>query len=81
MNINIKRVTEQIKELCLIPSPTGFTGHIETHLIALFKEMGFKPVKTKKGAVRVCIGGEGNPLLLSAHIDTVLFQLVWAEKS
>jgi putative aminopeptidase FrvX len=80
MEINIDRVAEQIKELCLIPSPTGFTGHIESHLISLFQEMGFKSVKTKKGAVRVCIGGEGNPLLLSAHIDT-LGAMVRAVKS
>jgi putative aminopeptidase FrvX len=71
MEINIDRVADQIKELCLIPSPTGFTGKIEDHLIVLFEEMGYKPVKTKKGAVRVCLGGEGNPLLLSAHIDTL----------
>ncbi|HOO33218.1 MAG TPA: M42 family metallopeptidase [Thermotogota bacterium] len=71
MEINIDRIADQIRELCLIPSPTGFTGTITDHLIALFEDMGYHPVKTQKGAVRVCLGGEGNPLLLSAHIDTL----------
>ena len=71
MEFNVDRMTEQIRELCLIPSPTGYTGTIEDHLIVLFEEMGYKPVQTKKGAIRVCLGGEGNPLLLSAHIDTL----------
>ncbi|MFP4462060.1 MAG: M42 family metallopeptidase [Thermotogota bacterium] len=71
MKMKVANITKTIKQLCSIPSPTGFTKVIEDHLKVLFMEMGYPVYQTKKGSVRVNIGGEGNPLLLSAHIDTL----------
>ena len=33
--------------------------------------MGWAPERTRKGGVRVCLGGEGRGLLLMAHVDTL----------
>ncbi len=71
MKKRVTNITDSIKKLCSIPSPTGFTNTIEDYLKELFIEMGYKVYQTKKGSIRVLLGGEGNPLLLSAHIDTL----------
>ena len=71
MKKRVENITDNIKELCSIPSPTGFTQVIEDHLKEMFKEMGYGVYQTKKGSIRVTLGGKGNPLLLSAHIDTL----------
>ena len=71
MKKRVENITDNIKELCSIPSPTGFTQVIEDYLKEMFKEMGYAVFQTKKGSIRVTLGGEGNPLLLSAHIDTL----------
>lgn len=71
MEKRMNAIIKNIEQLCKIPSPTGFTGKIEEHLIEIFKKMSFKVDQTRKGSVRVELGGEGHPLLLSAHIDTL----------
>lgn len=71
MKKRVTNITDSIMKLCSIRSPTGFTNIIEDYLKALFNEMGYKVHQTKKGSIRVLLGGEGNPLLLSAHIDTL----------
>ncbi len=60
-----------IRALCEIPSPTGFTKKAEQYLIGELTKMGFAPERTPKGTVVCHIGGEGSPLLLSAHVDTL----------
>ncbi len=60
-----------IKALCEIPSPTGFTKKAEQYLINALAEMGYTPHSTPKGTLICNIGGEGKPLLLSAHVDTL----------
>ncbi len=58
-------------DLVNIPSPSGFTekaiSFVESELISL----GFTPSITRKGALVVELGGEGNPLVLAAHVDTL----------
>ena len=71
MTKRVENITVNITKLCSIPSPTGFTTDIEDYLKQLFKEMGYSAYQTKKGSIRVTLGGKGNPLLLSAHIDTL----------
>jgi len=60
-----------IKALCEIPSPTGLTKNAEQYLLNALTEMGYAPHRTPKGTVICDIGGEGKPLLLSAHVDTL----------
>ncbi|MEN6314505.1 MAG: peptidase M42, partial [Clostridiaceae bacterium] len=62
---------KQIIDLCSIPSPAGFTKHAEEYLIKEFENLGYKTVHSKKGSVIVDLGGEGNGLVLAAHIDTL----------
>lgn len=62
---------EQIVNLCKIPSPSGFTKQAVEYLVKEFEGMGYRPVTTKKDSVRVDIGGEGEPLVLAAHVDTL----------
>jgi len=61
----------RIQALCVIPSPTGFTAGVEKYLLDALSHMGYQPIHTPKGTVVCHLGGEGNPLLLSAHVDTL----------
>lgn len=58
-------------ELCRIPSPTGFTREAERYVFDALSAMGLKPEYTVKRSVRVCLGGQGRPLVLAAHVDTL----------
>ena len=62
---------EQIQALLAIPSPTGYTAKVTDYLVKTLTDMGFKPEKTRKGTVVCTLGGEGHPLLMSAHVDTL----------
>lgn len=62
---------EQVVALCKTPSPTGFTKLAEEYLIREFQRLGYRPISSRKGSVIVDLGGEGNGLVLAAHIDTL----------
>ena len=64
-------IIEQLKRLTSIDSPSGFTGEVTDYTLNELKQLGFEPKKTNKGCVVCCLGGEGRPLILSAHIDTL----------
>lgn len=61
----------QILNLCRIPSPSGFTAKARDYLLAELTSLGFEPVVSNKGSVSACLGGEGRPLVLAAHVDTL----------
>ena len=67
----VDKAIEQTVELCKIPSPSGFTKLATDHLINEFKGMGYKPASSRKNSILVDIGGEGNPIVLAAHVDTL----------
>ncbi len=62
---------EQIQALLAIPSPTGYTQAVSDYLMKTLSDMGFHPERTRKGTVICELGGEGHPLLVSAHVDTL----------
>ena len=62
---------EQIVSLCKIPSPTGYTKKVINYLKKEFDNLGFEYEITNKGAFVSDLGGEGDPLVLAAHIDTL----------
>ncbi|WBY64683.1 M42 family metallopeptidase [Thermocaproicibacter melissae] len=64
-------ILEQLKKLMSIDSPSGFTGEVTRYTMEQFQKLGFQPYLTNKGCVVCDLGGEGNPLILSAHIDTL----------
>ena len=64
-------IRSQLAALIGIDSPSGYTGEVERYLCAQLAGMGFSPVRLVKGGVRVTLGGQGQPLTLMAHADTL----------
>ena len=64
-------ILEQLKALTAIPSPTGYTGQVTAYLSEQIRALGYEPRMSNKGNVSVVLGGEGNPLVLAAHVDTL----------
>ena len=61
----------ELKALLSIDSPSGFTDKAADYLIGELTALGYAPEKTRKGGVFCCLGGEGSPLVLMAHVDTL----------
>ncbi len=80
MQAYINFAVEQMKALCAIPSPSGYTIKVTEYLMNLLREIGYEAKRTNKGSVLVTLGGEGEHLVLAAHIDT-LGAMVRAVKS
>lgn len=66
-----KYTLEILKDLISIDSTTSFCKMIEDDVCKKIIELGFKPIKTHKGGVIVDLGGEGNPLVVTAHLDDI----------
>ena len=64
-------ILEQLKNLTGIDSPSGFTARVTDYTMEQFRILGYAPYLTNKGCVVCDLGGEGDPLVLSAHIDTL----------
>lgn len=62
---------EQIITLCKTPSPSGFTQKASAYLAKELKSLGFEAEFSRKGSVLATLGGEGDPLVLAAHVDTL----------
>ena len=62
---------QQTAALLSIDSPTGFTDKAAQWVKAAFEILGFDAQITTKGGVLVDLGGEGNGILLEAHMDTL----------
>ena len=71
MTDTLDYIGDQLKALTSIPSPTGFTRAVTDYVMKTLKEMGFTPERSTKGNVLVCLGGEGEPLVLASHVDTL----------
>lgn len=71
MDSQLTYICDQLKALAAIPSPTGFTKHATNYLVETLTAMGLSPEVSNKGNVLVCLGGEGNPLVLASHVDTL----------
>lgn len=61
----------QLEALVAIPSPSGFTEQVVDYCIGEFSAMGYAPKRTAKGGLTADLGGAGDGLLLSAHVDTL----------
>lgn len=71
MTDTLDYIGEQLKALTSIPSPTGFIRAVTDYVMNALEEMGFAPERSTKGNVLVCLGGEGEPLVLASHVDTL----------
>ena len=61
----------QIEKVCAIPSPSGFTHLAADYIMQELARLGFAPQLTRKGTVLADLGGEGETLVLAAHLDTL----------
>ena len=71
MNKKTESILKYAKELISIDSPTGFTAKATEYAVNELEKLGFKTEVTKKGSVLTCLGGKGEPLILTAHLDTL----------
>ena len=69
--INQDRLVSTFLELVQIDSPSGHEEEIARHLTAELKSLGLTVERDTTGNVIGRLAGEGPPILLSAHIDTV----------
>ncbi|MBE5860887.1 MAG: M42 family metallopeptidase [Butyrivibrio sp.] len=69
--INEKRYLEELEKELSIDSVTGQYHELQDYLIEEIEKMGFKTSTLHKGGIIADIGGEGNPLLITAHGDTI----------
>ena len=71
MNTYTRYITDELKSLTSIPSPSGFTKEVTAYVHNVLTNMGYEPYFSNKGNVHVTLGGEGHPLLLAAHLYTL----------
>ena len=71
MENDIDYILEQVNQLLAIDSPSGFTSEVVKYLVSEYQRLGYDPVVTEKGSVLVELGGEGDPIVLSGHVDTL----------
>jgi len=71
-NTYLPFLTGILEALAKTPSPTGMTHLAETMLMKELRDLGLAPWQSAKGAVFCSLNrGEGEGILLSAHIDTL----------
>ncbi|MFN2926690.1 M42 family metallopeptidase [Lachnospiraceae bacterium YH-ros2228] len=71
LNHYLTYIGNELKSLTAIASPTGFTKHATDYLMQELTGLGYQPSLSRKGNVHCEIGGEGHPLVLAAHVDTL----------
>ncbi len=64
-------ILDELKTLMSIDSPSGFTRRAAEYTMGELSKLGYEPQMTKKGCVLCCLGGEGDPVVFSAHLDTL----------
>jgi len=69
--INQDRLVSTFMELVQIDSPSGQEEKIARHLMAELKSLGLTVERDTTGNVIGRLAGDGPPILLSAHVDTV----------
>ena len=62
---------DAFKSLLAIDSTTGQFREIQDWTVAEVERLGYKAEVTHKGGVIVDLGGEGNPLVITAHLDDI----------
>lgn len=62
---------EELKCLTAIPSPTGYTKEAAAYVAERLEHWGAQVRYGNKGTVFADLGGEGDHLVLAAHIDTL----------
>lgn len=66
-----KQLLTYLEELLNIDSTTGFFREADEYVLEEAKKLGFSARQLNKGGVQVELGGEGNPVVIAAHLDTI----------
>lgn len=61
---------KQLKELVAIDSPSGYTKKAEDYCYDVLQNLGWKPSRTNKRAVKCSLGTKPT-LAIAAHLDTL----------
>ena len=71
--LDLERLEATLLELLAIPSPSGFTEAAVRYLEGRLDAVGIAHERTRKGALRWTLPGRGDrePVLISAHVDTL----------
>lgn len=69
--LNTKRYFEELERELAIDSVTGQYHELQDYLLKEIETLGFKTATLRKGGIIVEAGGEGHPLLVTAHGDTI----------
>jgi putative aminopeptidase FrvX len=69
--LNEKTYYEELEKEMSIDSVTGQYIEMQNYLLKVIAELGFNSKTLHKGGIIVDAGGEGNPLLVTAHADTI----------
>lgn len=69
--MNERDFLDEFKKLLAIDSTTGQFREIQNYIVKRIKELGFTPIETHKGGVICSLGGEGSPLVITAHLDDI----------
>ena len=62
---------DTFQALLSVDSTTGQYRAIQEKAAELIRSLGFEPVLTRKGGVLADLGGEGEPLVITAHLDDI----------
>lgn len=66
-----KFMLETLKTLLAIDSPTGMTGAVIDKTAEIYRSIGYEPKRTEKGGLVIDLGGEGDAIMTSGHVDTL----------
>ena len=67
-----KYTLESFQALLAIDSTTGQFRAVQEWIERETRRLGYEPQTTHKGGVIVNLGGEGNPLVVTAHLGFVI---------
>ena len=70
-DMNQSYFMNQLEELLAIDSTTGDFRPIQNYVEEQMQEMGYDYYETHKGGVLADLGGEGNTLIVTAHLDDI----------
>ena len=71
------KMMQYLEELMKIDSPTGMFEAKDRYLMDFAAKNGIAFTVLNKGGVRLDLGGEGNPVCMSAHADEIGLMVRW----
>ena len=69
--MNETNVINKLRELLAIDSTTGQYEEIQKYVKKEADALGYRTVESRKGGILVDLGGEGEPLAVTAHLDDI----------